>query len=233
LADPNNAEIRSDPRRAETNRDIVKVNIQIQIGNAMSNFVSYSDDLVALALWPSVASSYRIYAPAGGVPTFRMELTFTTTKYDPLPDDLDEVPEGELPGWQSNAKLDLIVYNKLLGQLEDVDGSTPIVSLSWSSTVFTEPAQIDGTARESLVGWIIDIAAFLTKRANGDSSSPFASPPTGLPSAPCFARNGCTAVAAANTAGVSRKSASTLVWARSRWNVVVSSKICSLVISVV
>ncbi len=134
--------------------------------------IGYLDDLVALSVWPSIASSYLVY-DAGGVPTFRIELRFTTASYDPGTNETLD-PLAEIPGWQRNAQQALVVYTHLLYQLND-GGTDPVVALSWSSGVLTAPVPVTGTDRDDLVGWLDDIAGFLQKRADGDDTTPFTS----------------------------------------------------------
>jgi len=158
--------------------------------------IGYTDALVGLGRWPSVASSYRVFLQ-GEQPTLRFELKLDTCPYTkPASKECGRTEENA--SWQDNARRDLGTYTQLWYQLEDtaVDGGVTEHMVSfWVATslggtglcpelgadVGGRCVQLTPEQADKLRAWVGDIVAYLGKlAAPGAEPVPFAS------------ENGCT-----------------------------------------
>lgn len=140
----------------------------------------YTDSIIGLSQWPSVASSWLVLPGSGGNADLQVTLSFDPSHYE----------ESQTKEWQENAIRDLRVYTNLFYQLTDPNG----ISYSIQTTLLKGTGALPGniTLSQSQVQDILDwlfygnqtagktsIYQFIADRAKGGTS--VAPPPATRP----------------------------------------------------
>ena len=121
--------------------------------------LGYTDPLLAVGQWPSVATDWQVTGTSGN-PQLVVDLSFDATRYlQPT-----ESPNGT-PAWEKNAQTDLPTYTRLIAQLADPNG----IGFSIAASLLTAPIAVDST---QLVQWANAIYAFVADRAKGGTTQP-------------------------------------------------------------
>ncbi|UCZ75913.1 hypothetical protein LHK94_02535 [Dickeya zeae] len=136
----------------------------------------YTDNLMTIAQWPSISTSWSVAntVPAGERFLIQLTSAFDPSAFNPSQDDVANA-------WQSRAYSSLQTLNAILYQLDDPNG----IALFIDSTLVAQSMQIDSKqigvgdqygATDTLTGWLVTIQTFLAARAQGDTHLPDPTP---------------------------------------------------------
>ncbi|WJV68871.1 hypothetical protein PCO86_11085 [Pectobacteriaceae bacterium CE70] len=141
-------------------------------GNNAPSLTGYTDNLMTIAQWPSISTSWSVADtnPAGSKFLIQITSAFDPNAFNPAEGDSSDA-------WISRANSSLQTLNAILAQLDDPNG----IALYVDTTLLSDSMQIDpvqiGTGDQygavgTLTGWLVAIQDFLTARAKGDSTFP-------------------------------------------------------------
>jgi phage tail protein X len=126
--------------------------------------VEYTDALLAVSQWPSIAADYQVLTLAKSGPGIVLTFSLDTNPYSP-----------PSKGWQDKAAQVLPVYDRLYYQLATA------ISITLETTLLAGSGLPFTTQRQQLADWLFGangVYAFLVARSQGNSS---AAPPDDLP----------------------------------------------------
>lgn len=136
----------------------------------------YTDNLMTLAQWPSISTSWSVADTAPVGQNFQIQLT---SAFDPSA--FNPSQEDSANAWQSRANSSLQTLNAILYQLDDPNG----IALFMETTLVADSLQISPEqiglgdqygAAGTLTGWLVSIQTFLAARAQGNTSLPDPTP---------------------------------------------------------
>jgi len=147
-----------------------EINAPVGATNGAPILVGYTDKIVALGQWPSIAGSWSVKTSTKTATDFTMsvELDFDPGPFNPAAGDKTNM-------WQHRAKASLVTVTTMIEQFTDPNG----IAFWFDTTLLSDPVPVPKDQIEkpknptdTLVGWLIPIQTFLQARTDGDKSAP-------------------------------------------------------------